>query len=242
MAAPPDGPGGVGPIALPRAAEPVGGEVLIPALRPGLGEPVAATAPTYVDRVSSFLGNRSDVVDFYKQLDDAGVDYRTLINDAVNKYGLTQDEAHAVFGYTTKLFYRDLNNSLKAGGSPQAQELASLVRSGMEKMPSSGPVQYRGWRLTPDQLKDFDKQFAPGNVVESNFWSSSPEKDSSYIAERNVVINTRAARDISDLAFGVHFHDLVGKPTYKSETLIPPGVQFDVLKVNPDGTIVLEQR
>lgn len=169
-----------------------------------------------------------------------GADYRSLIDEAVDRHGLTPDEAHAVFGYTTKLFYRDLNQSLLAGGNPQARELAELVRSGIEKMPTSGPVQYRGWRLTPELLADFDTKFAPGQVVESNFWSSSPRKDSSYHAERNAVINTRKARDISDLAFGVHFHDLVGKPSYDSETLIPPGVRFKVME-NQNGQLELRE-
>ena len=204
------------------------------------GGGLASVAPEYFDRVSAFKGSKSEVQDFYDRDARNGVDYQRLIDSAMTKHGLTADEAHAVYGYTTKLFYRDLNEALRTGGNPSANALADLVRSGMEKMPASGPVQYRGWRLTPDRIADFDVEFAPGQVVASNFWSSSPLKDSSYNAERNAVIQTDQARNISDLAFGVHFHGLVGKPTYESETLIPPGVRFKVVE-NKNGQLKLRE-
>ena len=126
----------------------------------------------------------------------------------------------------------------RAGNDRAANALAELIREGMEKMSVSGSVQYRGWRLAPEQIADFDAEFAPGQVVKSNFWSSSPLKDSSYNAERRAVIYTRKARDISDLAFGVHSHHIVGKLSYDSETLIPPGVQFEVME-NENGQLEL---
>lgn len=204
--------------------------------------PVADAAPDYFDRVVAFKGSRSEVQDAYDELDRMGADYRQLVDDAVARHGLTPDEAHAVFGYTTKLFYSDLNKSLLGGGSQEAKDLAALIRSGMEKMPGSVVIQYRGWRLEPHQLADFDAKFSPGQVVETSFWSSSPSALSVYDTNRNAIIWTSAARDISDLAFGVHFHHLVGKPLYYSEALIPPGVQFDVLMNDPGGWIMLEQR
>lgn len=109
-------------------------------------------------------------------------------------------------------------------------------------MPASSPVQYRGWRLgDPDAVAKFDSDFAPGKTVESNFWSTAPSEADAYGADRNAVIYTDQAKDISDLAFGVHYHGLIGKPVFSSETLIPPGVQFKVMGTDPTGRIILEQ-
>jgi hypothetical protein len=91
------------------------------------------------------------------------------------------------------------------------------------------------------QRDKFDTDFAIGNSVTSNFWSTAPSELDAYAADRNVVIQTDSAKDISDLAFGVHFHDKVGKPSYSSETIIPPGNKFTVTAIDSDGRYVLEQ-
>jgi uncharacterized Zn-binding protein involved in type VI secretion len=202
-----------------------------------------SSAPDYMSAVSKFTGKSSEEIEgFYKQMNDQGVTYQELVGKAVDKYGLTADEGHAVFGYTTKLFYRDLNQTLLEGGSPESEGLSSLIQSGLDKMPSSSPVQYRGWRLgDPDALAKFDADFAPGKTVESNFWSTGPSETDAYVADRNVVIYTDSAKDISDLAFGVNYHGLIGKPVYLSETLIPPGVKFQVVGTDAAGRIILEQ-
>ena len=203
-----------------------------------------SSASTYTSLVSSFKNSSvKDVEEFYSGMDNLSVDYKGLVDDAVKKYGMTPDEGHAVFGYTTKLFYRDLNAVIGSGdSSPQATELASLISSGMNKMPSAGPVQYRGLRLDSSQVQGFDSQFSIGNTVESSFWSTGPNPLDAYQGQRNLVIHTDAAKDISDLAFGVNFHDKVGKPMYSSETLIPPGVKFKVMGVDNRGRTILVQQ
>jgi hypothetical protein len=112
-------------------------------------------------------------------------------------------------------------------------------------MPSSASTtQYRGIRLnTPDEVAAFDAKFAVGKEVTSqSFWSTAPAPSDAYSAPRNLVIETNRAKDISDLAFGVNFHDKVGKTLYSSETIIPPGVRFKVIKVDKiTGTVFLEE-
>ncbi|MEO3864240.1 hypothetical protein [Rheinheimera fenheensis] len=203
----------------------------------------ASSATKYVALVSDFTGlSSSEIAKFYSDMEAIGVDYKPLIQNAMDKHGLTLDEAHAVFGYTTKLFYRDLNQNLLTGGTEQAKALSKLVSSGIEKMPDSGTTQFRGWRLdTAAQQDKFDTDFAIGNSVTSNFWSTAPSEADAYAADRNVVIHTDSAKDISDLAFGVHFHDKVGKTSYSSETIIPPGNKFTVTAIDSDGRYVLEQ-
>ncbi len=202
-----------------------------------------SSASNYTNLVSKFKGSSSkEIQGFYSQMDNLGIDYKKLVNGAINKYGMTPDEAHAVFGYTTKLFYRDLNHTLANGGTPEALELASLIKSGLNKMPSIGVKQYRGIRLEGDAaIKAFDSQFKLGNMVESNFWSTAPNANDAYAGTRNLLIETNSARDISELAFGVNFHQKVGKPVYSSETIIPPGVKFKVMGVDQNGRIILRE-
>ena len=174
------------------------------------------------------------------------MNYQKLVGNAVDNYGLTQDEAHAVFGYTTKLFYRDLNGALEAGGNSDAMALSDLINSGLGKMPASGTTQFRGWRLnTPDDMAAFDGKFALGNnVTTKGYWSTAPNEADAYLADRNVVMTTEpgAARDISDLSFGVNFHATIGKPIYSSETILPPGVTLKVVDIDANGRLVLEQQ
>ncbi|NHZ94487.1 PAAR domain-containing protein [Massilia sp. CCM 8734] len=202
-----------------------------------------ADAPAYSKLVSDFKKMpQKDVDAFYANMRSYSVEYEALIAKAMKERGLTPDEAHAVFGYTTKLFYRDLNQTLGAGGSKEANALADLINSGLQKMPSSGPVQYRGWRLDdPARLAEFDDKFRTGNTVESSFWSTAPDKGDAYSAHRNATIRTSEAKDISELSFGVNFHDKIGKPVYAAETIIPPGVKFRVLDSDASGNIILEQ-
>lgn len=205
--------------------------------------PDLENAPGYLKLLSDFKKiPENEIGDFYANMRSSGVDYEGLIAKAINEHGLTPDEAHAVFGYTTKLFYRDLNQSLLTGGTKEANALTELIGSGLQKMPGSGPTQYRGWRLdSPTRMAEFDNQFKIGNTVESNFWSTAPNKADAYLADRNVTIFTNSAKDISDLSFGVNFHHLIGKPVYSAETLIPPGVKFQVVGVDRSGNLILEQ-
>lgn len=110
-------------------------------------------------------------------------------------------------------------------------------------MQAASDRQYRGWRLTPDEVAAFDNKFAVGNeVVVDSYWSTSPTPSSGYVGSRNMVIETKSARDISDLAFGVNRHQYIGKEVYPSETIRPPGIKLHVTRYDPDtGTYYLEQ-
>ena len=73
-----------------------------------------------------------------------------------------------------------------------------------------------------------------------SFWSTAPDADNAYLGSRNIVINTRSAKDITDLSFGANFHDMVGKTPYSAETIVPPGTRLQVVDVTGD-TVVLEE-
>jgi hypothetical protein len=200
----------------------------------------------YLEQVARFRGTSLDeVVQFYTNMATLGIDHNALIEQAMARHpGLTRAEADAIFGYTTKLFYRDLNRDLNSGGSDEAQSLSGLIQSGLESMPPAADVQYRGLRLnSPEEIAAFDAEYQMDAVVETrSFWSTGPDPGNAYAGGRTLIIHTRSAREISDLAFGVHFHDRVGKTTYTSEGIIPPGVRFRVVDVDAStGTVTLEE-
>jgi hypothetical protein len=200
----------------------------------------------YVALVAEFRGvSLEEVGAYYRDLVAQGIDYEALIESGMARYPtLTRAEADAIFGYTTNLFYRDFNRTLDAGGTPEAQHLANLLNSGLESMPPAANVQYRGVRLSsPAAIAAFDAEFARGEiVVTESFWSTGPDPDNAYGGPRSLIIHTNSAKDITEFAFGVHFHEIIGKTPYTSEAIIPPGVRFEVVDVNVDtGTVTLRE-
>jgi len=206
------------------------------------------SAQAYLSAVAQFKGvPQSKIRDFYAVEEAIGVNYKELIGNAVQKHSLTPDETHAIYGYTTKLFYRDLNKALESGGGADAKALSALIRSGLSTMPPSSTTQFRGWRLEADKLAAFDKQFSRGSVVKSEgFWSSAPNEGDAYLREaaRSAVIVVRpgVARDISDLSFGVNYHGIIGKPYFSSESILPPGLSFRVVETDALGRLILRQK
>ncbi|MBO0859048.1 MAG: hypothetical protein J2P21_11345 [Chloracidobacterium sp.] len=213
----------------------------------GANAPSKLLTEEYVDAVAKFKSSTpKEVTAFYEGELASGIDHRVLIDKALEKYpSLTRAEAEAIYGYTGKQWYRDFNRALENGGTPEAEQLSGLLRSGVDKMPNSpSTTQYRGIRLnTPDDIAAFDSKFAVGKEVTSNsYWSTAPSPSDAYPAQRNLVIDTTSAKDISDLAFGVNFHDKVGKPVYSNETIIPPGVNYKVTRVDKaTGTVFLKE-
>jgi hypothetical protein len=210
------------------------------------GAPVTRADADYLARVARFKGVAiEDVVAFYSGMEALGIDHEALVERALAKYPtLSRAEADAIFGYTTKLFYRDLNRTLEGGGTPEAQELTDLIKAGLESMPQAAPTQHRGLRLgSPAAIAAFDAEYTMDAVIETkSFWSTGPSAEDAYGGSRKLIILTSSARDIGDLAFGVHFHDRVGKPRYSSEAVIPPGVRFRVVRVDPTtGTVTLQE-
>lgn len=197
----------------------------------------------YAEAVARTTGKSVDEVEaFYAAELGKGIDHRPLIASAMKNHGLTRAEAEAIYGYTCKQWYRGFNSQLESGNTHATEELMTLLKSGLSKMPSSSATtQYRGLRLDPGQLSKFDSEFALNKTVEvKSFWSTGPSPNSAYSGTRNLIIRTTRAKDISDLAFGKHFHGQIGKPVYDAETLIPPGTRFRVADVD-NGTVVLEE-
>ncbi|APR79595.1 Hypothetical protein A7982_04942 [Minicystis rosea] len=221
----------------------LGGRTPVRALPPS---PTTILEAEYVTKVANAKGIHPDeVINFYAGEMARGIDHRLLVDSALVKYPkLTRAEAETIYGYTTKLWYRDFNRMLEAGTSMEAKDLAKLLKSGIDKMPRGAKTQYRGIRLSSAQeVADFDAKFAlNAEVTTDSFWSTGPDPSNAYSAPRSLIIRTESARNISDLAFGVHFHGVIGKQPYTSEAIIPPGVKLRVIRVDAaTGTVVLKE-
>ncbi|KZZ48022.1 hypothetical protein A3759_18030 [Thalassolituus sp. HI0120] len=202
-------------------------------------------ADSYISKVSEFKQlSKNSVLGYYSDREADGIDYRGLVGRAINKYGLTPDEAHSVFGYTTNLFYRDLNRVLSTGGDSSASGLAALINDGLRKLPDAGLVQHRGLRFDNEaDIAKFDSEFKLRGRVESNsFWSSAPQLLDDYKGVRNLEIQTRSAKDISELSFGVNFHEKIGRESYSTENIIPTGVKFEVVGRNKNGSVIIKEK
>jgi hypothetical protein len=224
--------------------------VVAPKAKAPVTSPEKPMNDDYVKVVGKFKGQHPDeVVEFYRKGRADGIDHHTLVEAAMKAHPeLTHAEAEAIYGYTTKQWYRDLNHSLaKDGGTQEAKDLAALLKSGVDKMPQGATTQFRGMRFegegAAERMAAFDKKFEVGSVVESDyFWSTGPDPGNAYAGGRNLKIETTSAKDISELAFGVNFHENIGKTPYSSESLIPPGVKFRVTEIDPvTGQITLKE-
>ncbi|MCG3212510.1 MAG: hypothetical protein FOGNACKC_06180 [Anaerolineae bacterium] len=186
--------------------------------------------------------DKNRLAQYYEDLEKQGVTYEELINNFLkNNPNVTPAEAHAVFGYTSNLFYGKLNRSLRDQVDLHTtQTLEDLINRGLEKFPViSGTPQHRGINLSGEALQDFLKQHQKSETVLYNdFVSAAIYPDPNNWEEANVrlIITPTDTRDISDLAFGVHFYDKVkeGAVNNVQESLFKTGSRFFVNKVQPE--------
>lgn len=177
---------------------------------------------------------------------------------------MTQDEAHALFGYTTKLFYKTINSKLW-NGSWEDLKITQILTSAVSKMPKAAPTQFR-WdnfllddllkqqgvlddfktgkeipQETLDQLiwkKITTKGFSSsGDFTTEPFWS---EQRTKYQLE----IRDSEAHDITGLSFFPNFgHEINWWLKTPQESLFLPWREVQIQRVKqvikPDGTNLL---
>ncbi len=148
-----------------------------------------------------------------------------------NTYKLTHEEAFALWGYTTKFFYRELNDNLRKGiNADKTEEITALINNALKKLPNySGPRVYRGIVIEQPALQAFLKDYKLGSAkVWNDFTSCGGSMSASFSgrAEVNVIfeIAHTTGKEISDLADGVMY----GKMP-RPEILIKAGSQFKAI-------------
>jgi TANFOR domain-containing protein len=148
-----------------------------------------------------------------------------------NAYRLTSDEAFALWGYTTKLFYKELNANLRNGvNADKTKEVTELINGALKKLPNySGAKVYRGIAIEPSMLQAFIKDYSLGNTkLWNDFTSCGGSLGASFSGRSDVNVIFEIAhttgKEISDLADGVLYG---GMP--RPEILIKAGSQFKVI-------------
>ncbi len=183
---------------------------------------------------------KSDLNKRYTDYADRGI--VKYINDFAknNPYGITSAEAHAIYGYTTQLFYKKLNTAMGKGTTHKGGELIFLLESGLSKLPNANKTQYMGMdarRSSPLKDKEVGDviSFKPfqsaGNSPTEPFWEKA------YI--QATIVNSQA-KDISDLALFVQHADKLKPPFPKTnqESLFSTNSTFKILELNRNSVIL----
>jgi hypothetical protein len=170
----------------------------------------------YTDAIANFahIDGNSDVFTRY------GVDYKQAYHEiidnyiATNPHNFTALNSHCIFGYTSNFFYRKLNSFLWQEINPsETIAITGLLNSSLQKLPVFGnQTIYRGIAIDPLEIDDFLLQHT---INEDKIWKGFSSCGSSKTAsfsenpEVNVIfkITHIDAKDISDLADGIHFRD-----------------------------------
>jgi hypothetical protein len=204
----------------------------------------------YQNKVQPIIDERDDIIEnqdkdkstyfqWYSQnLKNKGMDYEELVNNFVknNAYGMGLAEAHAIFGYTTVLFYKKLNELTRKGIKPEkTQLLTALLQGALAKLPISSETQYRGMNIAPGPALDsFLKPYKKGAVVTDNQFNSAakyPVQPFWGNANIRFTIQASKARNITELAFGTHFIEIISNGKTKNDThesLFLPNSKFVV--------------
>lgn len=152
-----------------------------------------------------------------------------IIRDALARIpALTLDEAHAVFGLTTTLFYRGFNQDLSAGRL-QAQPLHRLITSALGKLPRANGPQQIDLLLGPLAHARIRDSLRLGSTLTSGYWTSRPTTPSLLEPSIRLVLRTSRARDISPLSALLNFPFGRQRIDGETQTLIPFGVLFAVV-------------
>ncbi len=150
-------------------------------------------------------------------------DYKALVDTGAEKYGLSIEEAHAIYGYTIGIFDIPLNNLLR-GWWWRNTEMYKLLLSGLDKMPKvSNTVQLRWDSKNFNNLKVWDQKVLDWFVSTSSeptpwFWDKAIFKVTIHDAI--------SARDISELSFYKNLAKKIWKDPTNQESLIPPDTKI----------------
>lgn len=146
-------------------------------------------------------------------------------------------EAHAIFGYTSILFYKKLNELLRSGDHDKTTLLKSLLERALAKLPLDQAIQYRAIDVSDEKLVAFLESYKLNSVVSYvDFLSAAQHRVQPFWEGSNIrfTLKPATARNITELAFGTHFIEIQSKGTRRNdghESLFPPGARFLVESV-----------
>ncbi len=125
---------------------------------------------------------------------------------------------------------------LRQGEKSTTLLLKNQLITGLKKMNISTGTHYRGIKLEGQELASFIAEHKEGNIVTYNeFVSAGTVRKGSYYEKTSknikIIMKSKTARDISELADGVLFR---GRPP--KEVVFLPDTKFKIDNIIQDGT------
>lgn len=158
--------------------------------------------------------SKQKIIDYFMKYHNVyGLRFFNEINLLLLKYSkLTRTEALILWGYTTNLFYFQLNNSLRLGtGLRKTRAIAKLLTSALKKMPVYNGPAYRAIKLEGKALAKFLSDHQVGKkVTYKDFVSCGSTKQAAFFNKpgKNIFIKFNTVKNapiISDFADGIRF-------------------------------------
>ncbi|WP_313981885.1 fibronectin type III domain-containing protein [Xanthocytophaga flavus] len=174
-----------------------------------------------------------------------GINFEKIIQDGMNKYGLTKGEGFALFGYTTNFYFKELNSFLRKGiNSERTLSIKNLLNTALDKMPvvPANTQYYRGLKLADDDLVIFmSKHQKDKEVVYEEFISCANNRKDAFIDE--IENNVKIFITTKPNSQGRTIHDMALFKYRKTgatmdEALFKTGSAFEVTNVkNPEPNV-----
>jgi len=157
-------------------------------------------------------------------------EYKALVESGAQKYWMTLEEAHAVYGYTIWIFDIPLNNLLRSWWWRNT-EMYRLIPSGLNKMPKvDAPVQYRWDKHNFFNVKAWD-------IKTLDWFVSTSSEKTEWFWDKAIfqvtIHDTTSTRDISDLSFFKNFAWKINKTPTSQESLMLPDAKIVIERVKP---------
>jgi hypothetical protein len=194
------------------------GNTPTPSPKPGdvdTGEVRKQLPDCFMKALVSFGLTQGQVLEWFKQYnnDRCSQQFFKLIQDYIktNPHGLDDCNAYAIWGYTTNLFFRLLNQWLRDDiNQDQTKDLTQEIDQALAKLPTyTGKYVYRGIIVPPASLKNFLALYTTGTFnVWNNFTSAGGTESASFAGRPDVnvvfIIEQKTGKDVSALADGIH--------------------------------------
>lgn len=193
---------------------------------------------SFMSALKKFGKSEDDILEYFTKYHNerSGQKFLNEIEEFMantNVNNLTRDEAFALWGYTTKYFYKDLNAWLRSGVNIiKTSDISNLLNSALTKLPNyNGTKVFRGLEIDPSQLDNFISSYSNGSSkVFNDFQSCGGSIQASFGGRPSVnvifEIDQLTAKEISNLADGIKYGV---PPMPKPEILIKSGSQFKVV-------------
>lgn len=206
--------------------------------------------PKLVEAIKKLGKTEDEIMEYFAQYQYES-EFFNIIDDYIsdplkNVNNLSSEDVYTIWGYTTSLYYGELNSLLRQGkDAHKTAEAAAMLSNALKKLNTaySGPV-YRAIQIAPADLGAFLSKYQDNmDVVWKEFTSAGTSTGGSFMvkSKKNVIFeieSTFSGKDISDFADGIRFRNMQPK-----EILFDQGLKLKVVgtpTARADGKIVIK--